>query len=380
MRVQPIGHGLALRLIAAALSASILLTACDSDKSGATSTTAVENQSGRFSTPAPPTIVSERWLTPRNERDNIDSVAVWTDGAQRHWLLATAKESDVIIIYDAATGARLGDSGASGTAAGHFRRPNGIFVMDDHVWVVERDNQRLQVLSLPDFKPVGMFGANVLTRPYGLWIHRQDVGYRVFITDSNETDDGGVPDNHQLDRRLHRFDIVHRDGRLQLAGHAIVGPVEGDGRLLKVESLWGDPDNDLLLVADEHESRRNLKQFDLDGVFTGKTLLDGTLLYEPEGIALQACSGGNGYWIVTDQDHKDNRFLVLDRHELAVAGIFTGSQTSNTDGVWLHLEPLPGFPSGAFYAVHDDGNVGAFDWEEILAALSLEACDEAIAH
>lgn len=377
MQVKPTSQHRGPALWAAAvLVSSIVLAACDAGQPGAAPASSDENRSGPASTAPPAITVAESWLTPRDERDNVDSVAVWTDGEQRRWLLATAKESDVLIIYDAATGERLGASGGSGTEPGRFRRPNGIFVIDDHVWVVERDNHRLQVLTLPDFEPAGTFGAAELTRPYGLWIHRAGEGnYRVFITDSYETAEDGVPDDDQLNRRLHRFDLDSRDGRLKLAGHASLGPVAGDGRLLKVESLWGDPDNDRLLVADEHESRLNLKQFDLDGNYTGHTLLDGTLHYEPEGMALQACNNGSGYWIVTDQDHEDNRFLLLDRRELSLVGAFTGAETRNTDGVWLHPEPLPGFPGGTFYAVHDDGNVGAFDWAEVQAALSLDPCD-----
>jgi len=324
------------------------------------------------SPPARPVRIEERWLTARNERDNVDSVAVWADGAGRHWLLATAKESDVLIVYDAATGERLRAFGGRGEAPGEFRRPNGIFVADDRVWVVERDNRRVQVLSLPDFEPLVRFGDDVLTRPYGLWLDRVDDGYRLFVTDAYETPDERVPPDAQLDRRLHRFDLALENGTLELTGHRVLGPTEGEGRLLKVESLWGDAASGRLLVADEHASRLNLKLFDLEGAYTGRTVADGILQYEPEGIALQRCGEGEGYWIVTDQDERDNRFLVLERRSLALAGAFTGVKTRNTDGVWLHPEPLGEFSDGVFYAVHDDGNVAAFDWGEVLERLSLD--------
>ncbi len=261
--------------------------------------------------PRPAVEITERWLTQRNERDNVDSVAVWTDRADRHWLLATAKESNILIIYDATTGERLGEAGGTGDAPGKLLRPNGIFVIDDLVWVVERDNHRLQVMQLPDFAPVGLFAADQLSKPYGLWIDRLDDGYRVFITDSYETEDEQVPPDEELDRRLHRLDIENVDGVLTLADHQVLGPVAGDGRLFKVESIWGDPDNNRLLVADEHPERLNLKLFDVEGRYTNATVLDGELFYEPEGTALERCADGSGYWIVTDQDELDNRFLVL---------------------------------------------------------------------
>jgi 3-phytase len=35
------------------------------------------------------------------------------------------------------------------------------------------------------------------------------------------------------------------------------------------------------------------------------------------------------------------------------------------------MEASPAFPAGAFYAVHDDQAVSAFDWGEIAQGLSL---------
>ena len=48
--------------------------------------------------------------------------------------------------------------------------------------------------------------------------------------------------------------------------------------------------------------------------------------------------------------------------------------TINTDGIWLAMSGVPGFESGAFFAVHDDQAVSAFDWGQVIAALDLEAC------
>jgi len=65
---------------------------------------------------------------------------------------------------------------------------------------------------------------------------------------------------------------------------------------------------------------------------------------------------------------------VFDRRDFRQIGAFSGATTSNTDGVWLHAGPLPGFPRGVFYAVHDDGNVAAFDWGEVLDTLGQDQC------
>jgi 3-phytase len=359
------------RSLGCGLVFGLALSACTPQETG---TEASDRGNAPGVTVAPVT-VAEAWLTERDERDNVDSVAVWA-GEGRQWLLATAKESHVLIVYDAATGEALDRIGGAGNAAGRFLRPNGISVVDDRVWVVERDNHRVQVLSLPDFEPLATFGAERLEKPYGLWVMPTPEGYRVFVTDAYEMPDESVPPDDQLDERLHVFE-VRLDGGMRASYGGALGPTEGEGVLKKVESIYGDPAHDRLLVADELAAELDVKLFDLQGRFTGETLGEGILRYEPEGIALARCPDQRGYWIVTDQDEQANRFLVFDRVSLDYLGAFTGETTRNTDGVWLHQSRLPGFDAGAFYAVHNDGNVAAFDLGAIYAELGLEACPPA---
>ena len=85
---------------------------------------------------------------------------------------------------------------------------------------------------------------------------------------------------------------------------------------------------------------------------------------------MYACPDG-GYWIATDQDEETNTFHVFDRETLGYLGSFTGATTRNTDGVALTQTPFGPFPAGAFYAVHNDGNIAAFSWTEIAAKLGL---------
>src|SRR3546814_20350229 len=63
------------------------------------------------------------------------------------------------------------------------------------------------------------------------------------------------------------------------------------GALRVVESVWGDPDNDRLLLAEEDESYANeFKVYDLQGRFTGRTFGGDFLQAQAEGIALKACA------------------------------------------------------------------------------------------
>jgi len=55
--------------------------------------------------------------------------------------------------------------------------------------------------------------------------------------------------------------------------------------------------------------------------------------------------------------------------------VFVGDVVANTDGVWLSQTPTARFPAGAFFAVHDEQGIAAFDWRDIATALNLnETC------
>jgi 3-phytase len=68
---------------------------------------------------------------------------------------------------------------------------------------------------------------------------------------------------------------------------------------------------------------------------------------------------------------------VLDRQTFAYLGSFKGELVANTDGVGLTREPSARFPEGAFYAVHNDQGISAFDLHDIATAVGLDAvCPE----
>lgn len=323
--------------------------------------------------------LAETWQTVRDEIDNTDSVATWhaQDGA--HWLLATAKETDRLLIYDAATGALLRKHGESGTGPGQFDRPNGVFVIDDLAFVVERDNRRVQLLQLPDLGSLLVFGGDgddALRKPYGLWVHRLASGdYRVYVTDNYETADEQVPPAAELDRRVHQF-LVRRGAEGWTAQRErMFGATAGLGVLEIVESIWGDPMHGRLLIADEEQTRqRNIKVYGFDGAFAGHRVGAGVFHFQPEGIALYTCADGSGWWFATDQGKQENFFHLFDRRTVEYRGSFGSPTVLNTDGIWLTQTPMPGFDHGAFYAVHDDGNVAAFDLGAVLDALGVARC------
>lgn len=318
--------------------------------------------------PTPPVTLEEAFLTPRDETDNIDSPAIWHGPNNEHWLITTAKKTHRLLIYDGATGSLIKKFGQPGSAPGEFKRPNGIAVVGNLMMVVERDNRRVQIFSLPDLKSLGTVGEDQLKRPYGIAVFSENAtDYSLFITDNYETANEQIPPEDQLNQRVKQWQLRIKGDQVESNFIQAFGNTSGPGMLKKVESIYADTFYKRLLIADELASENCIKIYNLDGKFTGKLLGKGIFTSEPEGIALYKCDNtGSGFWITTDQSHRNNTFYIFDRRTLKLIGAFTGKQTANTDGIALTQNSFGEFPTGAFFAVHNDGNVSAIPLDDIV--------------
>ena len=324
--------------------------------------------------------VAEAFATAMVPEDNIDSPASWVTADGAVWLIATAKATDKLVVYDGQSGQTLRDVGSAGTGLGQFDRPNGIAVVDDLLLVVERDNRRVQVFSLPDFTAIGAFGQDELRKPYGLWVNKTAEGaYDLYVTDSwdNGEDAQGndiLPPLAELNERVRRYAMRVADGKASATLVSSIGDTSEKGALRVVESLWGDVANDRLLIAEEDETYANeFKVYTLEGQFTGQVFGGEKLTAQAEGIMLRTC-GEDGWWITTEQGKQRSVFHLFDRKTLDHVGAFDGNSVANTDGIWNDQSASARFPNGVLYAVHDDQGVVAFDWNDIAAALKLPEC------
>jgi len=358
------------RLLALALG-TLFISACSSVSAPKSAAPAAPQSSA----PAPVT-VPERYVSAETPAEELDSLATWTAEDGRTWLIVTGKSSHRLSVYDAEDGTRLREFGSEGAGPGQFDRPNGIAVYGDYVFVVERDNHRVQVLSLPDFTFVGTFGDRELRSPYGLWVNETEPGeLEVYVTDSfmygKKFDE--VPPFAELDQRVRRYRVqFDQDGRLRANYGGSFGDTNEQSALRMVESIAGDRANDRLLIADEdrrHES--TLREYSFSGKYTGRSLPQDSFGAEAEGVALWTCPDGSGYWIAVDQLAPLTLFHLFDRVTLEPRGTFRGKTTAHTDGVALHAAAMPQFPGGALFAVHDDKAVTAFDLREVAQAMHL---------
>lgn len=323
-----------------------------------------------------PLEVAERYVSAADPRDELDSLATWTAPDGRTWLIVTGKSSHRLVVYDADTGERLREVGEEGGEPGRFRRPNGIAVDGDRLFVVERDNRRVQVLKLPQFRPLGTFGAE-LRSPYGIWLDATEPGeLTAYVTDSfmyGERYDR-VPPAAEMDQRVRRYRVRFDPDDTLHARYAGSFGETGEHALRIVESIAGDPAHDRLLIADEYRPASTLREYRFDGRATGRSLPPDSFAAEAEGVVLWRCGEG-GYWITVDQLAPRTHFHLFERATLAPVASFAGRIASQTDGIALHAAPTRAFPHGALFAVHEDESVAAFDLGEVARALKLDpAC------
>lgn len=324
-----------------------------------------------------PVVVAEAFVSAESPtRDELDSLATWRHPDGTAWLIATAKSSHRLVVFDADTGARLREFGEKGSGPGQFKRPNGIAVHGDRLLVVERDNRRVQVLTLPDFRPLGSFGDTELRAPYGLWLNPQrDGSVDAYVTDNfmlGERFDV-LPPLEQLDQRVRRYRLrFDAEGRFAAESQGHFGDTGEADALRIVESIAGDAAHDRLLIADEYRPQSTLREYTLAGRATGRQIPEDTFSFEAEGVSLWTCKRDKGYWVSVDQLSPLTVFHMFDRKTLTRVGSITGRTIAATDGITLRTAASKRFPKGALFAVHQDKAVAAFDLRDIAKALKLD--------
>ena len=183
-----------------------------------------------------PVLIPQVFQTQEWPEDEIDSLAVWRKEGEQPLLFITGKRTDQIYVCDAATGILVNTFGSPGTEPGQLKRPNGIAVFQDYLIIVERDNHRIQVFSLPQFESVLIFGEEELKYPYGIALIPTPQGVDLFITDNYS-----IIQKKQYQERIKHYRLLIQDKSIQAEFVKSFGDQDGTGRLNFVESITSDP-------------------------------------------------------------------------------------------------------------------------------------------
>ncbi len=310
-------------------------------------------------------LVPEKVRTQDWPNANIDSVALWRGEGNRNWLFVTGKTSNLVYVCDAITGERVHTIGSEEVDDASLSRPNGVLAVDDVLYVVERDNTRVQVFSLPTLHSIGTFGEGDLKYPYGITVRDRESHHEVFITDNYDALDAeGNP--VPLDGRIKQFEIKFAGDHLTATLKKSFGPREGSDTLVEVETLLADPTSERLLVCDEVNLW--VEVYNSDGVSTGERIGEGTIEFEPEGMIFveKTTLHPDGVLVVTDQGREQTILRIYSPDGKKYLGAFSGEPNlANTDGICFFPGSFGPFEKGALFCVHDDLRVQGYSWGDV---------------
>jgi len=325
--------------------------------------------------------VKEAWRFEAAPDSNVDSLAACAiaDGSIR--VFATCKKGDRVDVLDAATGKLIGSFGKTGTGRGELKRPNGIATVDwpkrgtatppAAIFIVERDNARLQAISPDRLESLGVFAAGKLHKPYGIAVSHRGSDVFLYVTEND------VPPEQTV--RVFKVELNPEDQKTLRVEHVKdFGDRDGKGAIGKAESIVVDDALDRVLLCDEKPGQKMVKVYTRDGKFTGETFAENLVQGDPEGLTLikteRDAKNDKGIIILTDQTPTLSTWYAFDRKSFRRVGSFTGSPTiANTDGVAVFTSPIKGFSdSGGFFAVNNDGGVCAYRLGDVFEALKAD--------
>jgi 3-phytase len=246
------------------------------------------------------------WKSKCIPADNIDSIAVWNNK-----VFVTAKSTHMIHIYNKENPDIIKKFGSFGSNPNQLNRPNGIFVKDDYLFVVERDNKRLQIFNLPSLKSVKIITG--FTKPYGIWVEKVNSIYQVYITD-----DGN--------KAIYK---VILDEKLQTSKTILFHKFNYS---IKLESILVDSMYKHVILSDEKKHRIII--LNMDGQFK-KIIASDIFKGEPEGIALY-----KDHYIFTDQGKKYNYYHFITRNDHTYTKSLVIPTVTNTDGICVYNDDL----------------------------------------
>ena len=297
---------------------------------------------------------------PPDGTGSLRSVAVWiAPNPNESILFSSDKSRDTIEMHDPVNNVFLGRFGSTGTDDGELNHPLGLAVayevtttggIRDVLFVVEKNNGRVSMFSLPDTSFLGHFGTNEIDEPRGIALRWNGSQLQAWITEIS-----GVTD------KVFIYNISAGGSGLQGTFNFVF-----DTPAL-LEYLVIDSTNQRAYICDEDSSE--VMVYSLTGTPI-QTFGKGFFTDDPKGIVLFDNGNGNGFIIVTDEDASPVEFEIFDRKTYTHLGSFSGT-TLFSQGSFLLQAPLPNLPNGAFFAPHDNERVHAYDWTDITNAVAL---------
>lgn len=318
------------------------------------------------------TEIKSKFISKWDQENNIDSPAFWQNPNGKNQLIVTSQGLNCLVIYDAENGEEIRKIGSKGTGPLEFDKPRGISIWQDLLFVVEANNSRIQVLRLPDFEFVTFIGdETIFERCVGLSILEKEDHLLIYTTDNYYSPFNQIPSLEELNKRVKVFEFSKYTDSPSFKLVNIFGDTTLEGAILDAESIKVDPENEVVLIANEMKINADIKVYDLEGNYMGISFGGGIIKHENEDIGIFDCGNGKGFIVVPDEDQYENAFHIFDRKTYKHLGSFITPDLYNTDAIEIYEGDIGTIRGGVLFALYDDGGLGAYSWQEIADSLSL---------
>lgn len=247
-------------------------------------------------------LIDIEWKTVCNKDLNLDSITSWNN-----LILVSSKNNHSILCFNKNTGKLVQTIGSKGFDHDKFNRPNGLKVINDYLFIVERDNKRCQIINMKTKEAISYFGFKNLKKPYGIDGLFYKDQYIIFITDEKK-------------EIVFKFNIIIRDDEIKKISSDTFLELSG----AKLESILLDETNNRILVADE--KMKKIRIFSLSGILIKN--IENIFEGDPEDMVRTDDS-----YIFTDQIKEGTYFHVFDIKNMEYKHTLYNDLVKNSDGL-----------------------------------------------
>ena len=246
------------------------------------------------------------WKTLCHSKTNINKLKWWYNKySKEYWLFVLSNDSNKIFILNALSGKYIKSLGAYGDKVGEFDKPIDMVIYDDYLMVLEKDNHRVQVFSLPELIYIGFIGEIELSNPQcieSVKLKKNDKEFCCLYIGDNL--------DNKPSRRKCYFRFIFEINKMGIYDIETL-KIEPDnkGELGLIESIKFDSVNDNLFIVDK--LAKDIKIFNFENNYKETILKDG-FKGEPGDIDLVKDTN-RGMLFVGDFSRLDNFFHIYSR-------------------------------------------------------------------
>lgn len=241
------------------------------------------------------------WKTLCHSKANLTKLKWWYNKeSKEYWLFALSEDCHKIFILNALSGKYIKSLGNNGDKVGEFDKPIDLCVYENFLMVLEKDNNRVQIFSLPELNFISILGEVELSNPKTiecLKLKKKDKEYCCLIVGDNL--------DNKPSRRKCYFKFIFEIDKLGIYVPEVLRVEPKNNELGRIESIKYDSIKDNLFIVDK--LTKNIKILDFNNNYKN-TIMNNTYKGEPGEINILNDNKRDGIIVIGDFSRLDSFF------------------------------------------------------------------------